>query len=59
MIGKNYIASENKSKKDKYRKNPRFHKKTGILMAENEGFEPSRQLTHPTPLAGVPLRPLE
>ena len=27
-------------------------------MAEKEGFEPSRQLTQPTPLAGEPLRPL-
>ena len=27
-------------------------------MAEKEGFEPSRQLSHPTPLAGEPLRPL-
>ena len=27
-------------------------------MAEKEGFEPSRQLPHPTPLAGEPLRPL-
>ena len=27
-------------------------------MAEKEGFEPSRQSTHPTPLAGEPLRPL-
>ena len=23
------------------------------LLAEKEGFEPSRQLSHPTPLAGV------
>ena len=29
-----------------------------VLMAEKEGFEPSRQLSHPTPLAGEPLRPL-
>ena len=28
------------------------------IMAEKEGFEPSRQLSHPTPLAGEPLRPL-
>ena len=28
------------------------------FMAEKEGFEPSRQLSHPTPLAGEPLRPL-
>ena len=28
------------------------------LVAEKEGFEPSRQLSHPTPLAGEPLRPL-
>ena len=26
-------------------------------MAEKEGFEPSRQLSRPTPLAGEPLRP--
>ena len=28
------------------------------MVAEKEGFEPSRQLPHPTPLAGEPLRPL-
>ena len=28
------------------------------ILAEKEGFEPSRQLSHPTPLAGEPLRPL-
>ena len=28
------------------------------MVAEKEGFEPSRQLSHPTPLAGEPLRPL-
>ena len=28
-------------------------------MAEKEGFEPSRPLTRPTPLAGEPLQPLE
>ncbi len=27
-------------------------------MAEKEGFEPSRQLPQPTPLAGEPLEPL-
>ena len=27
-------------------------------MAEKEGFEPSRRLSQPTPLAGEPLRPL-
>ena len=27
--------------------------------AEKEGFEPSRRLTRPIPLAGAPLRPLE
>ena len=27
-------------------------------MAETEGFEPSRRLSQPTPLAGEPLRPL-
>ena len=27
-------------------------------LAEKEGFEPSRQLSQPTPLAGEPLRPL-
>ena len=29
-----------------------------FCVAEKEGFEPSRQLPHPTPLAGEPLRPL-
>ena len=29
-----------------------------LALAEKEGFEPSRQLSHPTPLAGEPLRPL-
>ena len=29
-----------------------------LHVAEKEGFEPSRQLSHPTPLAGEPLRPL-
>ena len=28
-------------------------------MAEKEGFEPSRPLSRPTPLAGEPLQPLE
>ena len=28
-------------------------------MAETEGFEPSRQYSRPTPLAGAPLQPLE
>ena len=28
-------------------------------MAEKEGFEPSRPLARPTPLAGEPLQPLE
>ncbi len=28
------------------------------LMAEKEGFEPSLRLSHTTPLAGEPLRPL-
>ena len=27
-------------------------------MAEKPGFEPGRRLSHPTPLAGEPLRPL-
>ncbi len=32
---------------------------TGVLfLAEKEGFEPSRRLSQPTPLAGEPLRPL-
>ena len=31
----------------------------GVLsLAEKEGFEPSRRLSQPTPLAGEPLRPL-
>ena len=29
-----------------------------FLLAEKEGFEPSRRFTRPTPLAGEPLRPL-
>ena len=29
-----------------------------ILLAEKEGFEPSLRLSHTTPLAGEPLRPL-
>ena len=29
------------------------------IRAEKEGFEPSRRLTRPIPLAGAPLRPLE
>ena len=28
-------------------------------MAEKEGFEPSRRIKRPTPLAGAPLQPLE
>ena len=28
------------------------------VMAEKPGFEPGRHLSHPTPLAGEPLRPL-
>ena len=31
---------------------------SGLLMAQKEGFEPSRRFTQPTPLAGEPLRPL-
>ena len=27
-------------------------------VAEKPGFEPGRRLSHPTPLAGEPLRPL-
>ena len=29
-----------------------------FFLAEKEGFEPSRRLSQPTPLAGEPLRPL-
>ena len=29
-----------------------------FLLAEKEGFEPSRRSTRPTPLAGEPLQPL-
>ena len=40
-----------------------FQKKIEQLIssnkAEKEGFEPSRRLTRPIPLAGAPLRPLE
>ena len=28
-----------------------------FLLAEKEGFEPSRRLPQPTPLAGEPLQP--
>ena len=35
-----------------------LYQKLVLNMAEKEGFEPSRQLSHPTPLAGEPLRPL-
>ena len=35
-----------------------MHQLMSVFMAEKEGFEPSRQLSHPTPLAGEPLRPL-
>ena len=31
---------------------------SAFFMAEKEGFEPSRRLSQPTPLAGEPLRPL-
>ena len=31
---------------------------TRLHLAEKEGFEPSLRLTHTTPLAGEPLRPL-
>ena len=41
----------------KQRKGPENSVFSGPL-AEKEGFEPSRQLSHPTPLAGEPLRPL-
>ena len=37
------------------------HKKTARFaggLAEKPGFEPGRRLSHPTPLAGEPLRPL-
>ena len=30
----------------------------GRYLAEKEGFEPSLRLSHTTPLAGEPLRPL-
>ena len=36
----------------------RFYQKRSSFVAEKEGFEPSRRLSQPTPLAGEPLRPL-
>ena len=41
-----------------YNKNTAVHTDDGIV-AEKEGFEPSRRYSRPTPLAGAPLRPLE
>ena len=41
-----------------YNKNTAVHTDGGIV-AEKEGFEPSRRYSRPTPLAGAPLRPLE
>ena len=32
--------------------------KSGILLAEKQGFEPWLRFTRTTPLAGEPLRPL-
>src|SRR5699024_11046238 len=32
---------------------------TQLNLAEKEGFEPSRRLPRPMPLAGAPLQPLE
>ena len=35
-----------------------LYQKLMLTMAEKPGFEPGRRLSHPTPLAGEPLRPL-
>ena len=37
---------------------PILYQDQGCAVAEKEGFEPSRRLPQPTPLAGEPLRPL-
>ena len=39
-------------------KSPVSIENTGFLLAQKEGFEPSRAFYTPTPLAGEPLRPL-
>ena len=41
--------------KEKYQP---LYQKLVLIMAQKEGFEPSRRLPQPTPLAGEPLRPL-
>ena len=41
--------------KEKYQP---LYQKPVLNMAEKPGFEPGRHSTHPTPLAGEPLRPL-
>ena len=43
---------------DKKRKTLIFLRKSRSFLAEKEGFEPSLRLSHTTPLAGEPLRPL-
>ena len=40
------------------RKSPPQSEITVNRVAEKPGFEPGRRLSHPTPLAGEPLRPL-
>ena len=44
--------------KNKKERTETLYQSFSPFMAEKEGFEPSRQLSHPTPLAGEPLRPL-
>ena len=44
--------------KNKKKRTETLYQSFSPFMAEKEGFEPSRQLSHPTPLAGEPLRPL-
>ena len=47
--GKNGKKGQNKRSSEKIR---------ASFLAQKEGFEPSRRLPQPTPLAGEPLRPL-
>ena len=37
---------------------PSLYQKLGDVLAEKPGFEPGPRLSHATPLAGEPLRPL-
>ncbi len=47
--------AQDKSQKERTRT---LYQYPGFLVAEKPGFEPGRRLSHPTPLAGEPLRPL-